>query len=48
MTHDERETLWKEKVDRIGSVLTFKFFRYGIKDKPRFPRFVGWRSGLDL
>lgn len=42
----QREVLWDE--DLTGRIVKFKFFTTGIKDKPRFPIFLGWRYPDDL
>jgi len=47
-THQELEWIWENKLDVLGKTLTFKFFSHGIKDKPRFPRAVGFRHPIDM
>ena len=45
LTHDERKAIWDAGQEgSIGRTFTMRFFGYGVKDKPRFPRFVGWRD----
>jgi len=45
LTHDERQEIWDAGVEAsVGKYFTLRFFGYGVKDKPRFPRFVGWRD----
>jgi len=44
MTHDERKTFWDYKSMLIGCTVHWRAFGYGIKDKPRFPRFYGIRE----
>lgn len=46
--HDLRKTIWNSQSYYIGKTLKFRFFAHGIKDKPRFPRAVGFRSEIDL
>ncbi len=46
--HDERKEIWNNKEKYKGSVLKFRYFSHGIKDKPRFPRALGLRSEMDL
>jgi len=48
LTHEDRKLIWENKEDFIGKVIKFRFFAHGIKDKPRFPRFVGFRDLGDL
>lgn len=40
MTHAERTALWKSRTI-IGMKVHWRAFGYGVKDKPRFPRFYG-------
>lgn len=47
-THEERRILLKEKESYIGKYLKFKYFEYGVKDKPRFPAALGIRDIRDL
>lgn len=44
----ERELLWKQRESLLGSIVTYKFFPVGNKDKPRHPVFVSFRSQDDL
>lgn len=44
MKHDERKEVWDNQDAYIGRHITFRHFAHGAKDKPRFPRFVGWRD----
>jgi DNA ligase-1 len=46
--HDLRKTIWNSQNYYIGKILKFRFFAHGIKDKPRFPRAIGFRSKIDL
>lgn len=41
-----REALWKQRDQLPGQVIKYKFFASGVKDKPRFPVFLGFRSDL--
>lgn len=43
-----RRKLWEEKTNLIGKVVTFKYFLVGIKDRPRFPVFKGFRDINDI
>jgi DNA ligase-1 len=42
--HEEREILWENRREFIGAILKFRYFSYGIKDKPRFPRAIGFHN----
>jgi len=45
LTHEERQAIWDAGQEAsVGNTFTMRFFGYGVKDKPRFPRFVGWRD----
>jgi len=41
-----RENLWKIREVLPGKIIKYKFQNSGIKDKPRFPTFLGLRSSL--
>jgi DNA ligase 1 len=47
-THDELQFIWNNQEQFIGAHLKFRFFSYGIKDKPRFPRAIGIRDEGDV
>jgi len=47
-SHAELENIWYNRNRFIGSVLKFRYFGYGIKDLPRFPRAIGWRDPIDI
>jgi DNA ligase 1 len=44
----ERKTIWDNRESYIGKLAKFKYFDYGVKDAPRHPVFLGWRSKLDV
>lgn len=46
LTHDERIDLWGR--DLVGKILKYRCLTIGTKDKPRHPRFIGWRNNIDL
>lgn len=41
-----REALWKQRDQLPEQIIKYKFFASGVKDKPRFPVFLGFRSDL--
>lgn len=41
-----REALWKQREMLPGKVIKYKFFASGVKDKPRFPVYLGFREDL--
>lgn len=43
-----RRKLWDERTSLIGKKVTFKYFLVGIKDRPRFPVFKGFRDSADI
>jgi len=47
-THDERQDIWDNQSKYMGKLLKFRYFNYGVKDKPRFPRAIGFRDPRDL
>ena len=47
-TEEQRIQLWDIKEDLIGSVIKYKYFAIGVKDKPRFPIFLGFRDKGDM
>ncbi len=44
----QRNALWAERSSLRGRVIKYKSFSIGVKEKPRFPIFLGFRSLLDL
>lgn len=46
MTHGERIVLLKSPQSIIGRTIHWRSFGYGVKDKPRFPRYYGIREDL--
>lgn len=47
-THAQRVFLWKKRKDLLDKIVEFKYLNYGIKDKPRHPVFLRFRSPRDL
>lgn len=47
---DDRVNLWgdHEGKELIGRIVTYKYFSVGVKDKPRFPVFKGFRDSSDI
>jgi DNA ligase-1 len=48
LTNEERVALWADKAALIGRIITYKYFPVGVKDKPRFPTFKGFRDPMDF
>lgn len=47
-THQQRVTYWQQRKRLIGLKAKYKYQAVGIKNKPRFPVFLGWRDAKDL
>lgn len=43
-----RKEIWERYRHYTGKILKYKFFPGGVKDKPRFPVFLGWRDAMDV
>jgi DNA ligase-1 len=48
LTAQDRQTIWDNQQNFVGKLAKYKFFPVGIKDKPRHPVFLGWRSNIDI
>jgi len=48
LTAAQREEAWANRPRLMGELVKYKFFPVGVKDKPRHPVFLGYRSKLDL
>jgi DNA ligase 1 len=46
--HAERKDIWDNGHKYIDKILKFRYFKHGVKDKPRFPRAIGFRDKIDL
>ena len=44
----QREELWKQRDSLIGKLAKIKYQPSGVKDRPRFPTFLGLRDIIDL
>jgi len=47
-TEAERISLWNDRANLKGQLIKYKHFSVGVKNKPRFPIFLGFRSKLDI
>jgi DNA ligase-1 len=43
-----RKELWAKRGELIGKTVKFKYFGVGMKDRPRFPVFLGFRAKGDI
>ena len=44
MSHHDRQSLWLYRDGIVGKTIHWRSFGYGVKDKPRFPRYYGIRE----
>jgi DNA ligase-1 len=44
----DRKTIWKAREQYLGKIVKYKHFEIGVKDKPRFPVFLGFRDRRDM
>lgn len=47
-TQADREKYWSMRKNLAGLIVKYKFQPVGVKDKPRFPVFLGFRDKVDL
>lgn len=47
-TDEERVEIWNNREKYLGKIAKIKYLAVGMKDAPRHPVFLGWRSTLDL
>ena len=48
-THEQRRWIWQNRENLVGkSIIKYRSFSYGVKDKPRFPRALGFRDPIDM
>lgn len=45
---DLRKQIWDNKEKYRGAIVKYKFFNKGVKDLPRFPTFLSFRSEIDM
>ncbi len=48
LTHDQRREIWACRDTQAGKIVKYRAMPYGVKDAPRFPRFVGFRDARDM
>ena len=48
LTQELRKEIWTNKTDYIGKLIKYKFQPAGVKEKPRFPVWLGFRSEKDM
>lgn len=47
-TDEQRGEYWKNRLDLIGKIVKYRFQPSGVKDKPRFISFIGFRDERDI
>lgn len=47
-TQADRDALWQDRDSTVGRIVKYKYFAVGVKDLPRHPVFLGFRSAEDL
>jgi DNA ligase 1 len=47
-TMEDRLDFWLQGKKLVGRLVKYKFQPVGVKDKPRFPVFIGWRDRRDV
>jgi DNA ligase-1 len=47
-TSDQRQVLWAARANLVGKLVKYKSQPTGVKEKPRFPVFLGFRDPRDL
>lgn len=47
-SESQRYAMYDERDSLVGKIVKYKSFSIGVKDKPRFPIFLGFRSPLDM
>lgn len=43
-----RASAWNRQEEWLGKIIKYEFFPVGVKDKPRHPVFIGFRSEIDI
>lgn len=47
-TQEERAQFWEMRDKLPGRIVKYKHFPIGVKDRPRFPVYLGWRDPIDM
>lgn len=48
LTDADRKALWNERGSLPGLIFKYQYLAIGVKERPRHPRFIGWRSPIDM
>lgn len=47
-TDEQRKVIWRDQYDYFDRIVKYKYQEVGVKDKPRFPVFLGFRDSKDM
>lgn len=45
---EDKTNIWNDQIGWLGRIIKYKHFEVGVKDKPRFPVFLGVRNERDM
>lgn len=48
LTHNLRKHIWDNQERYLGKIIKIQYQKSGTKDKPRIPKYLGFRSEIDL
>lgn len=48
LTAPEKKHIWEHQEEFLGKISKYRYAPYGVKDLPRFPRHIVWRSPDDI
>lgn len=48
LTHQLREEIWRNQEKYLGRFFKYSHKPYGMKEKPRQPKWLGWRDPMDM
>jgi hypothetical protein len=48
LTFELRDKVWANRGDYLGSIISYKYQEVGGKDRPRQPKFMGFRGERDI
>jgi DNA ligase-1 len=48
VTIEERTQWWQDKGKLLGKYIKYKYMAYGKDQRPRHPKFLGWRDAIDI
>lgn len=48
LTAELRAELWEKRKSLVGQLIKYRYQTTGVKERPRFPRFLGFRDPIDV